>query len=101
MKMQKLLKATALLLLFLAIGLQAGALLAVLFDLFTVGAVGFEAVAVYSGVIVFSIPIFIFAIVVIYGAQIRLPMRWICATYLGIHILSISLGIAFPGKFGQ
>jgi hypothetical protein len=91
----------AILMIVISLGLQAYDLFLVFFELWALGNVGFASMLGYGASLTFSIPSYIVANALIYGAKIKLPMKWIHLSYFGSHLLILILTFAFPGKFGQ
>jgi hypothetical protein len=92
-------KAVSGLMLAASLGLQAYIVLLVLYELITVGRVGFASGLGYGAILPFSIPAFLCAITLIHAAKIKAPTKGLIFTYLGSHIFIIICMFAFPGKF--
>jgi hypothetical protein len=87
------------LMLLISLGFEAYALLAVAYDLFTIKAFGAGSAIIYGASQPFSIPVFIVAIVLIYSARLKFPMRWIYIFYFGSHLIVWIFALALPGRF--
>lgn len=99
MNTKSVLKTVSILMLVISLGLQAYIFLLVLYELFTLRHVGFGSGIGYGATLIFSIPAFLMAIAIIYGAKIRLPMKWIHGCYLGSHLFIVICIFSFPGNF--
>lgn len=93
------LKVCAMSMLLLSLGLQAFALLVVLYEIFTTGHFGLSAAISYGAIQVLSIPALITAVALVYFSGMQLPMKWVYAWYMGSHLVIWMCLLAFPGKF--
>jgi hypothetical protein len=83
----------------ISLALQASVLFFVAHDMLSVREVGFGSVFYYATSLPFSIPAYLVANSLIYGAKIAIPMRWAHGSYFGLHVAILIFIFAFPGKF--
>ncbi len=97
--MKHALKFATISLIFVCIGSQAYILLILLFELAAMGHTGVASAFGYGASLIFSIPAYVAATVLIYAAKTKISARWIHATYLGSHVVILACMFAVPGQF--
>ena len=97
--MKLVLKSTAIVLVVIGLGIQAYIFLVLLFELILLGHTGVASAFGYGASLVFSVPAYCAAMMLIYGARIKLPMKWIHACYFGSHGMILTCMFTLPGNF--
>ena len=93
------LKSVAIFLVFISLGIQVYILLILLFELIILHHTGIVTAFGYRSSLVFSVPTYCAAVILIYCAGIRLRMKLIHACYFGSHLFILTCMFAFPGNF--
>lgn len=92
-------KLAAISLVFISLGIQAYILLVLLMELVAMRHTGIASAFGYGTSFTFSVPAYLIAMTLIYGAKIQLPMRWIHCFYFGSHLIILGCMFTFPGQF--
>ncbi len=93
------LKTIALFLVLVSVGMQVYILFILFSELIILHHTGIITAFGYSSSLVFSVPAYCAAVILIYCADIRLPMKWIHGCYVGSHLFILTCMFAFPGNF--
>jgi len=86
-------------LLVVCIGIQVYILLIVLVEIAFMGHTGVASAFGYGASLSMTVPAYLLAMVLIYGARMRVPARLIHASYWGSHLIIVGCMIALPGQF--
>lgn len=93
------LKLAVIFLLFICIGIQVYILLILLMEIAIMGHTGVASAFAYGASLSFSLPAYLIAIGVIYGAKTEIRTKLIHACYWGAHLIIVACMLAIPGQF--
>lgn len=93
------LKAIAIFLIFISIGIQIYILFILFSELIILHHTGLVTALGYSSSLVFSVPTYFTALILIYCGNITLRIRWVNVCYFGSHLFILTCMFAFPGNF--
>lgn len=97
--MRRLLAAVSLLMVGLALLLQAYVLFIELYEVFFSGRTGFASGVVYGAILPFSVLAFSASLVLVYLAGVKVSVKLLCFIYFVSHLAIVVLMFLLPGKF--